>query len=179
MDPLDTSATEPTPRTTARGGWRAREAAEDLYPPWWPRRRAPRRALGAHPGDVDVRAADRVYLGLSLLASTFQFTDEQLARDVRSVALAAVVEAAGVLTAGAARAWQHADDLCPPWPPAAGADPAPSLPGRAGHLLDVLVLLHAYSLAARLHDAAARGAATTAIGAALRDQVVEVARIFA
>ena len=52
------------------------------------------------------------------------------------------------------------------------------LPPRAGHLLEVLGLLHAFSLAARLPAAHARLQATTAIGEALCEQVAIVARLF-
>lgn len=176
---VDIITAEPAPRASARSGAGGWESREDLCPPWWPRRRSPRRALRAHAGDLDVRAADRVYLGLSLLASTFQLTDEQLACDLRAVAIATVVDAAGVLRDGAACAWEHADDLCPPWPLPGGADATGALPGRAAHLLDVLGLLHAYSLGARLPDPCARARATRAIGKVLHEQVAQVARTFA
>ena len=131
-----------------------------------------------------MRAADRVYLALTLIASTFQYADEGMARDVCAVALANLAEAAQALTRGAARPWEpQAEHVCPPWPPSPpapddGRVPDDAPPGRAAQLLDLLALLHAYSLAARIAADDARAGTTRAIGRALVEQAALVIASF-
>jgi|JI10StandDraft_1071094.scaffolds.fasta_scaffold87567_1 hypothetical protein len=173
----------------ARGAWATWELGDDLCPPWWPRRARVRRR-GPHAADLhlDLRAADSVYTALTLLATTFQFRDEGLVREVRAVALAHVRAGAQILARGATRAWEPGDDVCPPFAdgaplarPAAANDaeaPAGSIPDRAMHLLDGLALLQVYHLAAKLPQADARAATTTAIGQALVAQAATVAGTF-
>ncbi len=164
------------------------EASDDLCPPWWPRRpRSPRGPLRAGEVHIDVRAADRIYAALTLLASCFQLSDEVMAKDVRTVALAHLRAGAQVLAGGAARAWEPTDDVCPPWPwgwhaalsSTGELDDGSRVPARAAELLDALGLLQAYNLAAKIGEASARDAATTAIGQALAEHVAAVARVFA
>ena len=175
MDSTIDGTAEAALRMTVRGGSMVLDA-HGLCPSWWPcRPPSPRRGLRAGDAHVDVRAADRVYAALSLLASTFQISDETLAREISQIALAHIREGARVLALGAARAWERGDDVCPLGP----LDRSAPLPGRARDLLDCLCLLQSYNLAAKMAPAPAREAVTAAIGRALVDHATKVARAFA
>ncbi len=191
---VETSVAEAAALLTERGAAPSWQPVDDLCPPWWPRRaRSSRGALRTAGAHDDIRAADRMYAALTLLAATFQFGDERLAREVRAIALAHVRDAAQVLARGAIRAWERGDDVCPPFPwgrhapyrrgrgiPATAlAVEAAELPGRAADLLDGLSLLQTYNLAAKLTDPAAREAVTSAIGRALVEHVAAVTVTFA
>ncbi|HVV84094.1 MAG TPA: hypothetical protein VHE35_13555 [Kofleriaceae bacterium] len=130
---------------------------------------------GADPSLVDVRAAERVYASLTVLATTFDLPDEQLARAVRAVALAHVLEGARVLARGSTRAWARTPDVCPPWPLGLHTAAAAAFPSGAAHLVDGLVLLQLYNLAARIPIDAARATTTTAVGQALLAHLAGVA----
>ena len=194
---VEVSAVEPSPMSKARGGWTPWEPGDDLCPPWWPRRpRSPRGLLRVDVAQGDLRAADRIYAALTLLATTFVISDETLAGEVRVVSLSHLREGAEVLAQGAARAWEPGDEVCPPWPwgryiatppgddahePRGGwrALTRTALPPRAADLLDGLSLLQAYALAARYVDPTARVTTTVAIGRALVDHAALLARAFA
>ena len=190
---VETSVAEAAALLTERGAAPSWQPVDDLCPPWWPRRaRSSRGALRTAAAHDDIRAADRMYAALTLLAATFQFGDERLAREVRAIALAHVRDAAQVLARGAIRAWERGDDVCPPFPwgrqgphgrgtpaTADAARAAAELPGRAADLLDGLSLLQTYNLAAKLTDPAAREAVTSAIGRALVEHVAAVTVTFA
>ena len=148
---VETSVAETAALLNGRDAAPSWQPVDDLCPPWWPRRsHASRRTLGAAAAHDDIRAADRMYAALTLLAATFQFGDERLAREVRAIALAHVRDAAQVLARGAVRAWERGDDVCPPFPwgrhapyrrgrgiPATAlAVEAAELPGRAADLHD-------------------------------------------
>ena len=194
---VEVSAAEPSPVTQVRGGWTPWEPGDDLCPPWWPRRpRSSRGLLRVDDGPCDLRAADRIYAALTLLATTFVISDETLAREVRAVSLSHLREGAEVLAQGAARAWEPGDDVCPPWPwgryvAATATDGArephgpwreltgSATPARAADLLDGLSLLQAYALAARYVDPTARATTTVAIGRALVDHAALLGCAFA
>jgi len=179
------------------GGLLAWEPGDDLCPPWWPRR-WPRPPLRASDVLIDIQALDRGYAALTLMASSFQWSDETLARDVRGIAIGHLRESSKTLGGGASAAWDDGDDWCPtpwhwrgPWPRWQGLaellghellrpQPEPwaksnPMPGRAVPLLDALRLLQAYNVAAMIDDGAARGLATGAIGKAFATHVDVVA----
>lgn len=182
---VDMSAAEAALRMSARGG-AVVDPTDELCPPWWPARRpAARRRRGAESDDI--RAADRVYVALTLLAATLPLDDEPLSREVRAVAVTHLLDGAEVLARGASGAWEPGVDVCPPWSWGTGGGFAqgtlppivhPGAPADAGHLLDVLVLLQLFCLAARLPMDSARDKATRAIGQALLEEAFVAARTF-
>lgn len=182
-DREQTSHVLASPLAMQSAAWAAFEPGDDICPPWWPRRWPPRGPLAGHDLPIDVLAVDRVYTALTLLASTFQYSDAAMIKEVRALAHTHVREGAEVLARGASVAWEPGDDICPPprrwpWPGprpwlfSAGLDgPRPHpwrvIPTKAAPLLETLGLLHAYDVAAKIGDGPARLAATAAIGAAL------------
>lgn len=168
----------PEPRHLGAGP-SPRGELDDVCPWWWPRRPWPPPVLGPD-APLDVLAADRAYVCLTLTAQASAWTDPRLAAEARRLAHGHLRDAVAVLAHGARLRWD--DELCPPWPwrrpwpPRPdwldrdhGRDPVTSnpMPGRAVALLDALAALSAYNLAARIDDAALRLALTSAIGAGL------------
>jgi hypothetical protein len=162
----ETAIAEAVHHARREGDLAAWEPNDVAMPPWWPRRS---RASRAERAQEDLRAAERVYLALTLLAVSFHLSDAQLAEQVRSVARAHLRDGTAVLTRGARQPWQRAEHVLPAWSAPDGGTIAP-LPGPAAELLDTLSLLHAYDLAAHINDDAARVSATTAIARALHEQ---------
>lgn len=182
-------------------GYFSWEPGDDICPPWWPRRpRRPPWGPGPWPfrqGEVpdDLRAADRLYNALTLVAMTFNIRDESLAGEVRKLGILSAQEAASVLGKGATVSWDG-ESICPPpkpwpWPgpwhhlgpqSVFQPNPQPATPveervpsGLAAHLIDTVAALHAYGVAAQVSHAGARRQATVALGQSVANLVEQLA----
>lgn len=176
-------------------GW---EPGDDICPSWWPRR-PPKGTGWIRKGEVsrDLLAVDRIYSALTLMATTFQMSDEEMARDARRFAANNVRAAAGALAEGASVAWEPGDDICPPpykrkrkvppappwWISALMGDPDPvpwkaadlvELPSLAVRMLDLTSLVNAYNVAAKTRDNTARRSATAALGQAVANAATQL-----